>query len=104
MKFGYIIFFNNSIRSLKYVECPHETHNIFRRNLHITTGHGGGVGLAVVRDFTIHVWSSSERSLTCTHTLKPHINVYLATPLSLDTSFPYCVKIWSKDTLHNSGQ
>jgi hypothetical protein len=60
--------------------------------MHIIKGHGGGVVLAVIRYFTLHLWSSSERSSTGTHTWKPHIIVNLATLLSLDTSFPYCAK------------
>ena len=87
-KSRYIIAFDNVKRDLNYVECPDETHDIFRRNLHIIKWHNGGVGLAVIRDFNLQMWSS-EISCTCAHAWKPHRVVILATVLALDTSFPY---------------
>jgi hypothetical protein len=38
MKTRYIISFDNMMRCLKYIECPYETHNVFRQNLHIFKG------------------------------------------------------------------
>jgi hypothetical protein len=62
--------------------------DIFRRNLHIVEMHGGGVGLAVIRVFTLQTWFSA-RSLACDHELTPHSKVNLATILALATSFSY---------------
>ena len=50
MKSRYIIAFDNVTRALYYIECPDETHDIFRPNLHIFKGHNGDVALAVIRD------------------------------------------------------
>ena len=84
----YIIAFNNKTTTLSYLEWPHETDDILIRNLHIIQGHGGGIGLVFIRNFTLHMWSSG-RSSTGDHEWTPHNNVNLATLLSLDTSFPY---------------
>src|SRR5664279_4125838 len=88
MKSNYIIAFDNVTRDLYYVECPRETHDIFRRNLHIIKGHNGGVGLVVVRGFTLQT-CCSVRSSIVNHAWTPHRNVDLTTLLALDTSFPY---------------
>jgi hypothetical protein len=78
MKSRYIIAIDNVEIDMNYVECPNETHDIFRCNLHIIKGHYGGVGLAVIRDFYLQTWSS-EISSTCALAWKPHRVVSLAT-------------------------
>ena len=80
-KSRYIIVFDIVKRDMNYVECPNETHDIFRRNLHIIKGHNGGVGLAVIRDFNLQTWSS-EISLTGAQAWKPHrvVNLLLFWP------------------------
>ena len=55
-KSRYIIAFDNATMDLSYVECPHTTDDIPRQNLHILKMHGGGVGLAVIRGFTLQTW------------------------------------------------
>jgi hypothetical protein len=88
MKSKYIISFNNAERVLKYIECPHQTHDIFRHNIHIFKGHNGDVALAVIRGFILEMWSCA-RSSTGTHSWMRHLNVELDTLLALDTSFLY---------------
>jgi hypothetical protein len=73
---------------MKYIECPHQTHDIIRRNLHIFKGHNGDISLAVIRGFTLETWSCA-RSSTGAHSWMRHLNVELDTLLALDTSFPY---------------
>ena len=87
-KSNYIIAFNNQEKKLKQIECPQETQGIFRRNLHIIQGHGGGVGLVGIRDFTLLTWSSAISS-SGDHEWTCHTEVNLATLLALDTTFPY---------------
>ena len=84
----YIIAFDILKKYLTYVECPTEMQDIFMRNLHIIKGHNGGVGLAVVRNLNLQIWSS-EISLKCAHAWKLHRVVNLATVLGIDTTFPY---------------
>jgi hypothetical protein len=91
MKSRYIISFNNMMRRLKYIECPYEMHNAFRRNLHIFKGHNGDVSLAIIRGFTLETWSSA-RSSTYAHSWMRQLNIELDTLLTLDTSFPYVGK------------
>jgi hypothetical protein len=88
MKSSYILPFNNAERVLKYIECPHQTHAIFRRNLHIFKGHNGDIALAVIRGFTLETWSYA-RSSTYAHSWMCLLNVELDTLLALDTSFLY---------------
>ena len=76
-------------RSLYYVECPHETHDIVRHNLHIIRGHNGDVGIAVIRGFGLQTWCSA-RSSTGNDEWIPHSNVNLASILALDTSSALC--------------
>ena len=80
---------------LYYVECPQQTNDIYRRNLHIIRGHNAGVGLGAVRDSILQMWYST-RSSTGDHAWTPHRNVDLATFLGLDTSF----QTFFKDNLH----
>jgi hypothetical protein len=87
-KSRYIISFNNAERVLKYIKCPHQTHDIFRCNLHIFKGHNGDVAFAVIRGFTLEMWSSA-RSSTGAHSWMHNLNVKLDTLLALDTSFPH---------------
>jgi hypothetical protein len=64
------------------------THDRFSHNIHIIKGHGGCVGLAVIRYFTLETWSNSERSSTSNPEWMPCSIVNLATLLGIDTSFP----------------
>jgi hypothetical protein len=88
MKSRYILAFNNTEGVLKYIECPHQTHDIFRRDLHIFKGHNGDVALTVIRGFTQETWSCA-RSSTGAHSWMHYLNVELDTLLALETSFPY---------------
>jgi hypothetical protein len=88
-KTRYLIAFNNATRKLSYVLCPHMTPDRFNDNIHIIKEHGGQVGLAVFRCFTLETWSSSERSSTSNPEWTPHSNVNLATLLGIDTLFPF---------------
>ena len=88
-KSRYIIALHNVKEDLKYIECPHETRDIIRLNVHIFRGHNGDVALAVIRNFTLQTWSST-RSPTGDHeSWQHHIKVELDTLLPIDTSFPY---------------
>lgn len=89
MKSRYIIAFDNVTRDLYYIECPHETHDIFRRNLHIFKGHNGDVALAVIRDFTLQTWSSERLSTGKWKAWVPDRKLELDTLLGLDKSWPY---------------
>ena len=62
-KFNYIIAFDNLSRVMYYVECPRQTHNIQRGNLHIIKEHNGGVRLVVLRYFNPQMWCSARLSL-----------------------------------------
>ena len=88
-KSRYIIALDNAKKSLKYIECPDETHDIFRLNLHIFKGHNGDVALAVIRYFTLQTWSSTRSSAGDHVSWTHHINVELDTLLALGKSFPY---------------
>jgi hypothetical protein len=49
-----IIAFDNTTKALYYVQCPQETHDdILNHRLHTIKGKNGGVGLAILRDFTL---------------------------------------------------
>ena len=89
MKSRYIIAFDNVTRALYYIECPDETHDIFRTNLHIFKGHNGDVALAVIIDFTLETWSSERSSTGKWEAWVPHTKLELDTLLGLDTSLPY---------------
>jgi hypothetical protein len=49
-----IIAFDNTTKALYYVQCPQETHDdILNHRLHTIKGKNGGVGLSILRDFTV---------------------------------------------------
>jgi hypothetical protein len=83
--------FNNMMRRPKYIECPYETHNVFRRNLHIFKGHNGDVALVIIRGFTLETCSGA-RSSTNAHSWMRQFSIELDTLLTLETSFPYAGK------------
>jgi hypothetical protein len=88
-KSRYIIELDHAKKALKYIQCPHETHDIFMLNIHIFKGHNGDVALAVIRDFTLQTWASTRSSTGDHESWTCHINFELDTFFGLDTSFPY---------------
>jgi hypothetical protein len=49
-----IIAIDNTTKALYYVQCPQETYDdILNHKLHAIKGKNGGVGLAVMRGFTL---------------------------------------------------
>ena len=88
-KSRYIIALDHAKKALKYIQCPHEMHDIFKLNIHIFKGHNGDVALAVIRDFTLQTWASTRSSTGDHESWTCHINFELDTCLALDTSFPY---------------
>ena len=89
MKSRYIIAFDNVTRDVYYIECPHETHDMFSLNLLIFKGHNGDVALAAIGDFTLETWSSERSSTGKWEAWVPHTKLELDTLLGLDTSLPY---------------
>jgi hypothetical protein len=54
MTYENIIAFDNTTKALYYAQCPQEIHDdILNHRLHTIKGKNGGVGLAVLRGFTL---------------------------------------------------
>jgi hypothetical protein len=74
---------------LYYVQCPQETpDDILNRRLHTIKGKNGGVGLAVLRGFTLQTWCGVRSSaIDYVWILKREVD--LSNLLVLDTSLSY---------------
>jgi hypothetical protein len=82
-----IIAFDNTTKALYYLQCPQETHDdILNHRLHTISN--VGVGLAVLRGFTLWTWCS-VRSSAIDHVWIPEREVNLSNLLILDTSLSY---------------
>lgn len=57
LKSNYILAFELVTHRLYHIECPPETHDIYRRNVHIVKTEDGGLGLAAVVKFNLHLWA-----------------------------------------------
>ncbi|OEL18722.1 hypothetical protein BAE44_0020258 [Dichanthelium oligosanthes] len=57
LKSNYILAFGLGTRRLYHIECPPETHDVYRRNVHIMKTEDGGVGLASLTQFNLHLWA-----------------------------------------------
>ncbi|CAL4916062.1 unnamed protein product [Urochloa decumbens] len=57
LKTKYILAFELVTYRLYHIECPPETHDIYRRNVHIMKTEDGGLGLAAVTKFTMRLWA-----------------------------------------------
>ncbi|CAM0950663.1 unnamed protein product [Alopecurus aequalis] len=57
MKSKYILAFELDTSRLYHIECPPETHNVFRRNVHIMKAEAGGLGLAALTEFNLRLWA-----------------------------------------------
>jgi hypothetical protein len=89
MTYENIISFDNTTMTLYYVQCPQETHDdILNHRLHTIKGKNGGVGLAILRGFTLHTWCS-VRSSAIDHVWILEREVDLSNLLVLDTSLSY---------------
>ena len=87
--YEYIIAFDNTTKALYYVQCPQETHDdISNGRLRTIKVQNGGVGLAVIRGFTLRTWCS-VRSSTGDHVWILDREVDLSNLLVLDTSLSY---------------
>uniref|UniRef100_A0A0D9X0J9 F-box domain-containing protein n=1 Tax=Leersia perrieri TaxID=77586 RepID=A0A0D9X0J9_9ORYZ len=57
LKSKYILAFEMATHRLYHIECPPDTHDVYRRNVHIMRSEDGGLGLAAVIKFNMHIWS-----------------------------------------------
>ncbi|KAL6641626.1 hypothetical protein ACP70R_019807 [Stipagrostis hirtigluma subsp. patula] len=57
LKSKYILAFELGTRKLYPIECPPDTHDVYRRNVHIMRTEDGGLGLAAVIKFNLHLWA-----------------------------------------------
>jgi len=57
LKSKYILGFELATRRLYHIECPPETHDVYRRNVHIMKTEDGGLGLASLIEFNLHLWA-----------------------------------------------
>uniref|UniRef100_A0ACD6ARM6 Uncharacterized protein n=1 Tax=Avena sativa TaxID=4498 RepID=A0ACD6ARM6_AVESA len=57
LKSKYILAFELATSKLYHIECPQETHSVFRRNVHIMKAEDGGLGLADLTDFNLRLWA-----------------------------------------------
>jgi hypothetical protein len=84
-----IIAFDNTTKAMYYVQCPQETHDdILNCSVHTIKRKNGGVGLAVLRGFTLRTWCS-VRSSSVDHVWILERAVDLSNLLLLDMSLSY---------------
>ncbi|KAL6641625.1 hypothetical protein ACP70R_019806 [Stipagrostis hirtigluma subsp. patula] len=57
LKSKYILAFDLGACRLYYIECPPETHGVYRRNVHIMKTENGGLGLASMTIFSLRLWA-----------------------------------------------
>lgn len=57
LKSKYILAFELDSHSLYHIECPPDTHDVYRRNVHIIKAEDGGLGLAAVTEFNLRLWA-----------------------------------------------
>ncbi|TKV94424.1 hypothetical protein SEVIR_9G293900v4 [Setaria viridis] len=57
LKSKYILAFELVTHRLYHIECPPETHDIYRRNVHMMKTEDGGLGLAAVTKFNLRLWA-----------------------------------------------
>jgi hypothetical protein len=81
--------FENTTKTLYYVQCPQETHDdISNGRLRTIKGKNGCVGLAIIRGFTLQTWCS-VRSSAGDHVWILDREVDLFNLLVLDTYLSY---------------
>uniref|UniRef100_A0A0A9ETC8 F-box domain-containing protein n=2 Tax=Arundo donax TaxID=35708 RepID=A0A0A9ETC8_ARUDO len=57
LKSKYILAFELGTHRLYHIECPPETHDVYRRNVRIMKTEDGGLGLAVITKFNLRLWA-----------------------------------------------
>lgn len=57
LKLKYILAFQLDTCRLYHIECPPDTHGIYRRNVHIMKAEDGGLGLAALTEFNLRLWA-----------------------------------------------
>ncbi|TVU31340.1 hypothetical protein EJB05_23022 [Eragrostis curvula] len=57
LKSKYILAFEVGTRNLYHIECPPDTHDVYRRNVHIMKTEDGGLGLAALTMFNLRLWA-----------------------------------------------
>lgn len=57
LKSKHILAFELVTHRLYHIECPPETHDIYRRNVHIMKTEDGGLGLAALAKFNLRLWA-----------------------------------------------
>uniref|UniRef100_A0A0E0B7T3 F-box domain-containing protein n=1 Tax=Oryza glumipatula TaxID=40148 RepID=A0A0E0B7T3_9ORYZ len=57
LKSKHILAFELSTSRLYHIECPSETHSVYRRNVHIMKAEDGGLGLAAMTGFNLQLWA-----------------------------------------------
>lgn len=57
LKSNHILAFELVTHRLYHIECPPETHDIYRRNVHIMKTEDGGLGLAALAKFNLRLWA-----------------------------------------------
>ncbi|CAL4916059.1 unnamed protein product [Urochloa decumbens] len=57
LKSKYILALELVTRRLYHIECPPETHDVYRRNVHVMKTEDGGLGLAALTGFNLYLWA-----------------------------------------------
>uniref|UniRef100_A0A0D9XHR1 F-box domain-containing protein n=1 Tax=Leersia perrieri TaxID=77586 RepID=A0A0D9XHR1_9ORYZ len=57
LKSKHILAFELGTSRLYHIKCPSETHNVYRRNVHIMKAEDGGLGLADLTGFDLRLWA-----------------------------------------------
>lgn len=57
LKAKYILAFELDTLKLYHIECPADTHSVYRRNVHIMKAEDGGLGLAALTEFNLCLWA-----------------------------------------------
>lgn len=57
LKSKHILAFELATSRLYHIECPPETHSVYRRNVHIMKAEDGGLGLATMTGFNLQLWA-----------------------------------------------
>ncbi|KAI4964369.1 hypothetical protein ZWY2020_005891 [Hordeum vulgare] len=68
LKAKYILAFELDTLKLYHIECPADTHSVYRRNVHIMKAEDGGLGLAALTEFNLCLWARETvqlKSMQC---------------------------------------
>ncbi|XP_051186358.1 F-box/LRR-repeat/kelch-repeat protein At2g27520 [Lolium perenne] len=89
LKSKYILAFELATSKLYHIECPPETHSVFRRNVHIMKAEDGGLGLAALTEFNLRLWARETDAAGVTEwVLRRTIQLDALLPLKVSSAPP----------------